>query len=93
MTSRSMANRIPAAASTCSAPQEPGLGGFNIILWDDMGGSGDVTGQMTYDMFNQPLSNSLDGTIDPVTGLDACPITQQGAAAAKKGSLPPASRA
>jgi hypothetical protein len=26
------------------APLEPGLGGFNIVLWDDMGGSGDVTG-------------------------------------------------
>ncbi len=57
---------------------EPGLGDFNIILWDDMGGSGDVTGQMTYDMFNQPLSNSLDGYIDPATGQNACPITQQG---------------
>ena len=44
-----------------------------------MGGNGDFTGQMTYDMFNQPLTNSLDGTIDPVTGLDACPITKQGA--------------
>src|SRR5579871_3871483 len=63
------------------SPNEPGLGGFNILLWDDMGGSGDVTGQMTYDMFNQPLSNSLDGTIDPVTGFDACPITTSGIAA------------
>ena len=60
------------------ATNEPGLGSFNVILWDDMGGSGDVTGQMTYDMFNQPLSNSLDGTIDPVTGFNACPVTQQG---------------
>ena len=76
MTSRSTANRIRAAASTSCRPNEPGLGGFNVVLWDDMGGSGDVTGQMTYDMFNQPLSNSLDGTIDPVTGLDACPITK-----------------
>ena len=60
------------------ATNEPGLGGFNILLWDDMGGSGDVTGQMTYDMFNQPLSNSLDGYIDPASGQNACPITQQG---------------
>ena len=45
-----------------------------------MGGNGDFTGQMTYDMFNQPLTNSLDGTMDPVTGLDACPITKQGTA-------------
>ena len=29
---------------------------------------GDATGQMTYDMFNLPLSNSLAGTIDPATG-------------------------
>jgi hypothetical protein len=59
------------------ATNEPSLGEFNVILWDDMGGSGDVTGQMTYDMFNQPLSNSLDGTIDPATGNNACPITKQ----------------
>jgi len=57
------------------SPSEPGLGGFNIVLWDTYGGLGDVTGQDTYDMFNQPLSNSLAGTIDPGTGLDACPIS------------------
>jgi hypothetical protein len=57
------------------APIEPGLGGFNIVLWDTYGGLGDVTGQDTYDDFNQPLSNSLAGTVDPVTGLDACPIS------------------
>ena len=59
------------------APIEPGLGGFNIVLWDTFGGLGDVTGQDTYDMFNQPLSNSLVGTIDPVTGQDACPVSSQ----------------
>ena len=68
------------------APNEPGLGGFQIHLWDAMGGNGDFTGQMTYDMFNQPLTNSLDGTIDPVTGLDACPITKQGAASGPAGT-------
>ena len=57
------------------APNEPGLGGFQIHLWDAMGGNGDFTGQMTYDMFNQPLSNSLAGTIDPSNGNDACPIS------------------
>jgi hypothetical protein len=57
------------------APLEPGLGGFEIILWDTYGGLGDFTGQDTHDMFNQPLSNSLAGTIDPATGFDACPIT------------------
>jgi len=50
------------------SPNEPGLGGFNITLFDDAGGTGDATGQMTYDMFNQPLVNSLSGTIDPATG-------------------------
>jgi len=58
------------------SPNEPGLGGFNIILFDDAGGTGDATGQMTYDMFNQPLVNSLAGTIDPATGQDACPVSQ-----------------
>jgi len=57
------------------APIEPGLGGFNLVLWDTYGGLGDVTGQDTFDMFNQPLSNSLAGTVDPVTGLGACPIS------------------
>jgi hypothetical protein len=59
------------------APIEPGLGGFNIVLWDTYGGLGDVTGQDTYDTFNQPLSNSLVGTIDPSTGNDACPASTQ----------------
>jgi hypothetical protein len=57
------------------SPNEPGLGGFEIILWDTFGSLGDVTGQDTHDMFNMPLSNSLAGTIDPATGLDACPIS------------------
>ena len=55
------------------ATNEPGLGGFNITLFDDAGGTGDATGQMTYDMFNQPLSNSLAGTIDPATALGCVP--------------------
>ncbi len=59
------------------SPNEPGLGGFQILLADDAGGTGDSTGQPTYDMFNMPLSNSLAGTIDPVTGNDACPISTQ----------------
>ena len=60
------------------SPNEPGLGQFNITIMDDAGGTGDATGQVDYDMFNQPLSNSLDGTVDPATGLNACPITTQG---------------
>src|SRR5437588_252224 len=63
--------------ATPLAPNEPGLGGFEIVLFDDAGGTGDATGQMTYDMFNMPLSNSLAGTPDPTTGLDACPISAQ----------------
>ena len=59
------------------APIEPGLGGFNLVLWDTFGSLGDGTGQDTNDMFNQSLSNSLSGTIDPVTGMDACPISVQ----------------
>jgi len=59
------------------SPNEPGLGGFEIVLWDTYGGLGDVTGQDSFDMFNMPLSNSLAGTIDPATGNDACPISTQ----------------
>jgi len=54
---------------------EPALEDFQVELWDDAGGSGDATGQMTYDMFNEPLTNALNGTLDPVSGLDACPIS------------------
>ncbi|HKV76920.1 MAG TPA: hypothetical protein VJP02_02195 [Candidatus Sulfotelmatobacter sp.] len=57
------------------APNEPGLGGFNITIIDLVGMSGDSAGQLTYDEFGQPLSNALAGTIDPVTKADACPIT------------------
>jgi hypothetical protein len=56
--------------------QEAGLEDFQIELWDIAGSvSGDPTGQMTYDMFNEPLTNALNGTLDPLTGLDACPIS------------------
>lgn len=58
------------------APNEPGLEGFNIVLFDNAGQFGDAAGQMTYDMFNMPLSNSLAGTINPATGNDACPISK-----------------
>jgi hypothetical protein len=57
------------------SPNEPGLGGFNLVLWDTYGGLGDVTGQDSNDMFNMPLGNSLSGTVDPATGNDACPIS------------------
>ena len=57
------------------APNEPGLGSFEVTLLDQAGGFGDSTGQPTYDMFNMPLSNSLAGTIDPATHQDACPVS------------------
>lgn len=57
------------------APQEAGLGDFQITIFDQAGQTGAATGTPTYDMSNQPLSNALAGTIDPVTGLDACPIS------------------
>jgi hypothetical protein len=57
------------------ANQEPGLGDFQIQIWDAAGGIGEDTGQMTYDMFNVPLTNALNGTPDPTTGLNACPIS------------------
>jgi hypothetical protein len=57
------------------ANQEPGLGDFQIVIWDAAGGIGDDTGQMTYDMFNVPLTNALNGTMDPQTGLNACPLS------------------
>jgi hypothetical protein len=57
------------------APNEAGLGSFQIVLYDQGGQFGDANGQATYDMFNMPLSNSLAGTVDPSTKLNACPIT------------------
>ena len=36
------------------APNEPGLGGFNVVIYDNVGQFGDPAGQMTYDMFNLP---------------------------------------
>ena len=51
-----------------------------LHLWDAMAKFGDFTGQMTYDMFNQPLTNSLAGTKDPVNGNDACPVSNESAA-------------
>ena len=65
------------------SPDEPGLGGFQITIADNAGGTGDSTGTPTYDMFNMPLSNALAGTIDPVTKADACPISTQVTANAK----------
>jgi hypothetical protein len=68
---------VHGGTDTMGSALEPGLGGFEITLFDDAGGTGDATGQMTYDMFNMPLSNSLQGMTDPATGADACPISQQ----------------
>jgi parallel beta-helix repeat protein len=69
------------------APVEPGLGGFNLVLWDTYGTLGDPTGQNSNDEFNQPLSNSLAGTVDPSSGLDACPLTPNPLQATGQGGL------
>ena len=50
-------------------PSELPLGGFNVILFDPAGRTGDVAGQNTYDVYNMPLSNALLGRI-------GCPDTQ-----------------
>jgi Bacterial Ig domain len=42
-------------------PVERPLGGFNVILNDPAGRTGDIAGQQTYDAFNMPLSNALLG--------------------------------
>ncbi|HET8725560.1 MAG TPA: Ig-like domain-containing protein [Anaeromyxobacteraceae bacterium] len=47
-------------------PGEAPLGGFNVILFDPAGRTGDVAGQQTYDAFNMPLSNAL-------LGMQGCP--------------------
>jgi len=70
------------------APNEPGLGGFQVYIYDNVGQFGDPAGQMTYDMFNQPLSNSLAGTIDPATGQDACPISASSRTGSDGGTSP-----
>jgi len=57
------------------ATLEKPLGDFQIVIWDTAGGIGDFTGQMTYDTFNVPLTNALNGTLDPNTGFNACPIS------------------
>ena len=70
-------NDASGVATSGPAPNEAGLDSFNIVLFDQAGGLGDNTGQPTYDMFNQPLTNSLAGTIDPLTGKNACPLTKR----------------
>ena len=40
---------------------ESPLGGFNVILFDPAGRTGDTAGQQSYDAFNMPLSNALLG--------------------------------
>ncbi|MBI4695285.1 MAG: hypothetical protein HY749_14800 [Gammaproteobacteria bacterium] len=57
------------------APNEPGLGGFNMVLLDQAGAMGGSAGQITYDMFGMPVTNALAGRVDPATGYNACPIS------------------
>ena len=56
--------------------EQQGLGGFQVILNDVAGATGDPTGQMTYDMFNMPLTNALANAKDTATGHNMCPITK-----------------
>ena len=57
------------------AEESQGLGGFQIVLQDVAGATGDATGQMDYDMFNMPLTNALNGAIDSATHLNMCPLS------------------
>jgi hypothetical protein len=50
-----------------------GLGGFQIILNDVAGATGDATGQMTYDMFNMPLTNALANKMASDGKTNLCP--------------------
>ena len=50
------------------SPERAWLGGFNITIFDDVGGTGDAAGQLTYDEFGQPLSNALAGDGRPGDG-------------------------
>ncbi|MEI8169064.1 MAG: Ig-like domain-containing protein [Rhodoferax sp.] len=63
---------------------EAGLGGFNIILMDAVGRSGDTAGQQSYDAFGMPLSNAL-------LGRAGCPdelnINTSGAASNPNGNV------
>jgi VCBS repeat-containing protein len=65
-------------------PNENPLGGFNVILFDPAGRTGDPAGQQTYDASNMPLSNAL-------LGRPGCPDTQNaktnGNGASDKGHL------
>ncbi|MFX8347066.1 hypothetical protein ABTL51_19330, partial [Acinetobacter baumannii] len=36
---------VHGGSDTAGSSREPGLGGFEIKLWDDAGGTGDPTGQ------------------------------------------------
>ena len=73
------------------APEEAGLGGFQITIYDQAGQTGAATGTPTYDMSNQPLANALAGTHDPVSNLDACPISATASANAAINTANPGS--
>lgn len=60
---------------------EHGLGGFNIVIFDTAGRSGDVIGQMSYDVFNNPLTNALLGT-------PGCPNTYSPTPSAAPATVP-----
>ncbi|MFL9988588.1 Ig-like domain-containing protein [Paraburkholderia sediminicola] len=76
---------------------EPGLGGFQVIIYDVRGSSGDAAGQMTYDLAGMPLRNGLMGgpgckAYDkpvPVGTIYTCPNAPNRGPAPSRGSFPP----
>src|SRR5256886_13046675 len=54
------------------SPNEPGLGSFQVTLLDDAGGSGDSTGQPTYDMFKDRKSTRLNSSHSQISYAVFC---------------------
>ena len=52
----------PTNADIDGNEENQGLGGFQVILNDTAGRTGDPAGQIDYDAFNMPLTNALMGT-------------------------------
>jgi hypothetical protein len=62
----------PTNGTVDGVEENQGLGGFQIILNDIAAATGITIGQMTYDMFNMPLTNALNNRLDTVTN----PVTK-----------------
>ncbi len=59
---------------------EVGLGGWEVVLYDTRGSSGDQAGQITYDVFNQPMYNALVNIVGTATdgtpNVNLCPAAK-----------------